>query len=269
MILRAGRDLLLACHPLPCVAVTGFAAAWAVAVAGRGRAVEVAVAVLLGQLSIGWGNDALDAARDRAAGRPDKPLATGRVSLRMVAVAAGLALVACVPASLALGLGAGLVHLMAVVSGWTYNLLAKSTVLSPVPFAVSFGLLPSVVEVGVVPGPPIGVSVAAALLGVGAHFANTVGDTEADALTGVRGLPQRLGPGASLHVAAACLAVAAGLLHLTTQSRLGVRGVLLGAGALLAAAVAVAGPRLGRRAFVVTVLATVLVVAGYLATAPS
>ncbi|MHA6618356.1 hypothetical protein [Pseudonocardia sp. DLS-67] len=39
----------------------------------------VAAAVLAGQVSIGWRGDALDAGRDAAAGRPDKPVDTGAV----------------------------------------------------------------------------------------------------------------------------------------------------------------------------------------------
>lgn len=220
--------------------------------------------MLLGQLSIGWGNDALDAARDATAGRNDKPVAAGQVGVRTVATAAGLALVACVPASLALGLRPGVVHLIAVASGWSYNLGVKRGPLSPLPYALSFGLLPAVVA-----PPPVAVALAAALLGVAAHFANTVPDAEADALTGVRGLPQRLGPQHSLHVAAGCLAVAA-LCLLTTPGAPGlaqVRVVVLGLGAAVGLGVAVVGPRLGRRAFVGVLVAVALVIAGYLTSA--
>ena len=226
----------------------------------------MALAVLLGQLSIGWGNDALDAARDTTAGRRDKPVAAGRVEVRTVAAAAGLSLTACVPASLALGWWPGLLHLIAVASGWSYNLALKRGPLSPMPYALSFGLLPSVVA-----PPPVAVALAAALLGVAAHFANTVADVEADALTGVRGLPQRLGPQRSLHVAAGCLAAAA-LCLLATPGAPGwaaVRVVVLGVGAAVGLGVAVVGPRLGRQAFVGVLVAVALVIAGYLASEPA
>ena len=42
-------------------------------------------AVLCGQLSVGWSNDAIDAPLDSAARRPDKPIALGHVSRRLVA----------------------------------------------------------------------------------------------------------------------------------------------------------------------------------------
>jgi 4-hydroxybenzoate polyprenyltransferase len=40
------------------------------------KTVVVTAAVFTGQLTIGWGNDLLDANRDREVGRRDKPLAT-------------------------------------------------------------------------------------------------------------------------------------------------------------------------------------------------
>ena len=73
--------LVASCHPGPTAVVTAMAVALAVGV-GRGApgALAVGAAVLAGQLTIGWTNDALDAARDQAAGRTDKPvLATNAV----------------------------------------------------------------------------------------------------------------------------------------------------------------------------------------------
>src|SRR3954469_12137156 len=68
------RGLVLACHPLPTVAVTAFATAYAAAVGlSAGRVALVAVAVLLGQLSIGWCNDWVDAPRDVAGRPPPQP----------------------------------------------------------------------------------------------------------------------------------------------------------------------------------------------------
>jgi 4-hydroxybenzoate polyprenyltransferase len=80
----------------------------------HGRAALLGAAVLVGQLSVGWSNDAIDAPLDSAAGRPDKPIATGAISRRTVAWCAGTAAVADVPLSLALGWRAGLAHLLAV-----------------------------------------------------------------------------------------------------------------------------------------------------------
>jgi 4-hydroxybenzoate polyprenyltransferase len=227
------------------------------------------VAVLLGQLSIGWCNDAVDASRDLVAGRRDKPVPAGLVTARQLWIAAGIALPACAVASLALGLAAGIVHLVAVASGWAYDLVLKSTPASPLPYAASFGLLPAVVTLAAIPPhwPPVGVVAGAALLGTGAHFANTVGDAERDAATGVRGLPQRIGPTASLRVSAVMVALAAVALLTVGNGAGGWTLVLLGAGALLAAAGAVAAGRMvgrGRAAFRLTLAAVALVVAGFL-----
>lgn len=192
----AALTLLRAAHPLPSAAVTAFSAA-ASAAAGRSAtgSLLAAAAVATGQLSIGWSNDLLDRARDERAARSDKPLATGEVPPRLVTVACAMALVLCVPLSLASGWRAGVVHLVAVAGGWAYNLGLKRTVLSALPFAVSFGLLTAFITLGLPGSPwPRGWALAAgALLGVGAHFLNVVPDVDDDLAAGVRGLPQRLG----------------------------------------------------------------------------
>lgn len=188
--------LLRSCHLEPALAVTVFVTALAVA-AGRGAAgsAAVAAAVLAGQLSIGWCNDAADARRNTVCGRRDKPVATGELPPRGAAVAAGAALGLCVPLSLLSGAAAGAAHLGGVAAGWAYNLRLKRTVLSPLPYAAAFGALPAFVTLGL-PSPswPAWWAVAAgALLGVGAHLVNVLPDIEDDLATGVRGLPQRLG----------------------------------------------------------------------------
>jgi len=188
--------LARACHPEPAAAVTLFATAMAIST-GRTAAgvVAVAAAVGTGQLSVGWSNDVIDRHRDTTGGRDEKPLAAGDLAPRTVAVAAGAALAACVPISFASGWPAGWTHLAAVASAWAYNLGLKATRWSIVPYAVSFGLLPTFVVLGL-PGhplPPTWLPLAAALLGCGAHFANTLPDLATDARTGVRGLPHRVG----------------------------------------------------------------------------
>ncbi|MGH3329445.1 MAG: UbiA family prenyltransferase, partial [Streptomycetales bacterium] len=190
------RGLLRASHPGPVLAVTAITTALA-ASAGRGPAgtLLVALTILSGQLSIGWGNDVLDRERDRAAGRRGKPVASGLVPPRTVAAGAALALVACVPLSFANGLQAGAAHLIAVGSAWAYDLGVKATPLSFIPYAVSFGLLPAVVTYGLPghPAPPGWAVAVGALLGVAAHLTNVLPDIDGDLATGVRGLPQRLG----------------------------------------------------------------------------
>ena len=202
----AAAALVRACHPEPTAAVTVVAAVLASATARSGAGVAaVAAAVLAGQLSVGWNNDWLDARRDAAAGRRDKPISSGRVARRTVGVAAAVALTACVPLSLLSGWRAGAAHLVAVALAWGYNAGLKASWWSWAPYALSFALLVAFVSLGRpgAPWPPWWALVAAALLGVGAHLANTVPDLVADAATGVRGLPHRLGREGS--VAGSCL----------------------------------------------------------------
>jgi 4-hydroxybenzoate polyprenyltransferase len=211
---RRWAGLLRACHPEPTVAVTGVTGAFALA-AGRGAGtLWVVSAVLAGQLSVGWSNDVIDGRRDAAAGRTDKPIASGTVPARLVAVAAAAALVAAVPLSFASGWRAGPAHLLGVAAAWGYNLGLKATVLSPVPYAVAFGALPAFVLLGLPDPrwPPVWMVAAGALLGLGAHFANVVPDLDDDIRQGVVGLPHRLGERACVLVAAALLLAASAVL---------------------------------------------------------
>lgn len=205
--------LVRACHPEPTVAVTALAAALA---ADTGvNAVVVGAAFLSGQLSVGWSNDWVDARRDLVVGRADKPVVQG-LPVPTVRNAALLALTVCVPLSLLMGRYAGAAHLVAVASAWTYNAGLKSSVLSFVPYAVSFGLVPSVITLGLPghPAAPWWATAAGALLGVGAHGANVLPDLDDDRVTGVRGLPQRLGPVAAVVLSGTALLAATALLAL-------------------------------------------------------
>ena len=203
---RTAVALVGACHPVPCVAVTAFATVLGLkAGAGAGTCVLLAVAVLAGQLSIGWSNDRLDVALDRAAVRTDKPLATGSLPLATVDRALAAALAVTIGASLALGWRAGLVHLGAVVCGWLYNLRLKATVLSWLPYALAFAALPAIATLALpVPtGTAWWALAAAALLGVAAHLTNALPDLRSDRAFGLRGLPHRLGARPSLLLAVA------------------------------------------------------------------
>lgn len=209
------RGLGGACHPAPTVAVTVVATLLAAGVGlTAGRVVIVAAAVLSGQLSIGWSNDRIDAARDVSTGRSDKPVASGQVPPTIVATAAAIALVVTTVLSALLGPLAAAAALTLVASGWAYNLGLKATVFSGVPYLVGFGALPAAPYLALAghPWPPWWVPVTGALLGFGAHFANVLPDLRDDAATGVRGLPQRLGAQAGVIVMAIALAGASTVL---------------------------------------------------------
>jgi 4-hydroxybenzoate polyprenyltransferase len=259
------RALLDATHLEPSLAVTAMATALALR-AGRGwGSAWVAAAVLAGQFSVGWANDWIDAGRDVATGRVDKPIVAGLVSRAAVRRAALVALTLTVPLSLASGVVAGVVHVAAVVLAWGYDLGLKATVVSVVPYAGSFALLPTFIALGL-PGTPLPhwwVPAAGALLGAGAHFTNALPDLDDDARTGVHGLPQRLGARASLVAAALLLGAGAVVIGFGPPGPLGpAPAVALTIGLGLVAAVPFLSSERRRRrlAFRLTIAAAGMVV---------
>jgi 4-hydroxybenzoate polyprenyltransferase len=189
--------LALSTHPAPAVAVTAIAVILGIGVGLEPwRVAVLGVAFLLNQASVGLSNDWLDADRDRAVGRTDKPVARGDVSPAAARTAAFIAAALAILLTIPLGWPATVAHAVFLASAWAYNLGAKGTVFSVVPYIVSFGILPLVVTLS--RAEPALASpwalVAGALLGVAAHFANVLPDLEDDAATGIRGLPHRLGP---------------------------------------------------------------------------
>ncbi|MGJ4843499.1 UbiA family prenyltransferase [Leifsonia sp. Le1] len=207
--------LLLASHPGPTVVVTVVATVLGASLGyPPGRLAVLALAILLGQLSIGWSNDWLDAARDAQVERADKPAARGAIGVVTVRTAAFVALVAAVLVTLVLGPLAAIAHVVAIAGGWAYNLGLKATAVSFLPFAVSFGILPAIVTLGLEP-PRLAaawVVAAGALLGVAAHVTNVLPDLADDDRTGIRGLPHRMGAVPSGLLAFACLAAASVLI---------------------------------------------------------
>jgi protoheme IX farnesyltransferase len=203
--------LVRASHPEPAATVTAVATLLAVAADRPPAEVGcIAAAVLCGQLSIGWCNDWIDAPRDRAVGRGDKPLVTGEVSRRVVGIGAVVSVSVSVALSLLLW-PSGWFHVAALAGAWLYNRPLKKTPLSVLPFAVSFGLLVPFAF----PDAGWRLFAVGALLGSAAHFANVLPDLADDAVTGVRGLPHRLGHKGSLIAALTLLSAATILLGST------------------------------------------------------
>lgn len=201
-------SLVLACHPLSAAAM---AAALTIAAALSGRSgpecLLVGATVLTGQLTVGWVNDLVDRDRDRSVGRRDKPIAMGWVDPGTVSFAVACAVLLVIPLSMANGTAAGIAYLAAVLAAWLYNFRVNRTVLSWLPWAVSFGLLPAFLSYGGLGGglhggpPTLAMTVLAALLGIGIHFLDTLPDLVEDNRTGVRHLPLRI----ALHTGAAKL----------------------------------------------------------------
>ncbi len=220
LLLPRARALVIASHPGPCLAITAMVTALAAQAAPHGTGpVLVAPAILVGQLSVGWSNDACDAARDTAAGRTDKPIASGDISVRAVRIAAFSALTAAVILSLLIGPWPLLINAVMVGAAWAYNLGLKSTWASGLMYILGFAPIPAFAT-STLPGQPWptwSVTAAAGCLGLGAHFANVLPDLAADRVTGVEGLPQivasRLG-GRAVRAAAIMLLLAASVLLL-------------------------------------------------------
>jgi 4-hydroxybenzoate polyprenyltransferase len=129
-------------HPFPSV-LDGLVAAGAAMVAGAepSTALRLGVSMTALQASIGALNDLRDAAAD-AGRKPGKPIPAGLVRPRMAQVVVVVA--AVVGLALAAPSGTGLLAL-AVVGlsiGYAYDLVAKGTAWSWVPFALGIPLLP-------------------------------------------------------------------------------------------------------------------------------
>jgi 4-hydroxybenzoate polyprenyltransferase len=257
------RALVLATHAGPTVAVTTVSTLLAVA-AGvpGGRTVLLCAAVLAGQASIGWSNDWLDAERDRAVARADKPVVQGAVRPALLRTLALSAAAIAVVLSLLLGLVPGLLLLALVASGWAYNAGLKRTPASVLGYVVGFGALPAGV-VAAAPGNPVApwwLVTAGAALGAAAHLANVAPDLEDDLATGVRGLPHRLGARVSAITGALLLGGASAVLVLGPDgppTSAGWAGLALAFPAVVVAALA-GTPRFRRAAFPAVMLLTVL-----------
>jgi 4-hydroxybenzoate polyprenyltransferase len=199
------------------------------------------------QFSIGALNDIVDAPAD--AGRVQKPIPAGLIgphSAAGVAVLAGL-----VGLALAAPSGAALVVLALVVLaiGAAYDLVAKGTAWSWVPFAIGIPILPVYGWFGATGSfPPFAavLIVMAALAGAGLAIANARADLDTDAEAATSSVATALGPAKSWS-ANALLMVAAMAIGIVT---LGGSGFTVVPWTLLSAGIGivVAGLALGRRA---------------------
>ncbi|GAB3603471.1 UbiA family prenyltransferase [Microbacterium aureliae] len=209
---RVAGALWASTHPGPTLVVTVLSLTLGLAAGLEPwRLLLLVVAVLAGQVSVGISNDAIDVARDRAVGRTDKPLARGDATVGVAWAAAIGALAVALVLSVLLGPGMLAAHALALASAWAYNAGLKATAFSVVPFAVSFGLLPSLATLSAREPAlaPAWATAAGAVLGAAVHLLNVLPDLDDDARTGIRGLPHRLGARASGALAvAAVIAVA-------------------------------------------------------------
>jgi 4-hydroxybenzoate polyprenyltransferase len=204
-------------HPFPSL-LDGAVVALIALLAGA----TVPTALLLGasmtllQFAIGAVNDLVDAPSDAAGRKPGKPIAEGVVTTgtaRGVALACGVTGVV-----LALAVDPWLAVLAGVVLaiGLSYDLWAKGTTLSWLPFAVGIPLLPVYGwygAAGSLPGLFVVLVPAAANAGSALAIANATVDVDRDAAAGQRSIAITLGPRRAawlvlvLHAVVAVLAV--------------------------------------------------------------
>jgi len=229
------RALWGATHPGPTLVVTTLSLALGIAAGlDPGRLILLVVAVFAGQVSVGLSNDAIDAARDVAVGRTDKPIARGAVTPEGALGVAVASLVVALALSVPLGPGFVAAHAIALASAWAYNAGLKSTPVSIAPFLLSFGLFPSFATLAS-PEPALAAPWA---LGAAVHLTNVVRDLDDDRATGVRGLPHRLG--ARVSVVAAAAGIVLGAVAVFAGSGGGVVGAVFFAAAVLVAAATIA-----------------------------
>ena len=187
--------LLKACHLGPTLTVTITSFLLATNLWWEGPAYIIAFGVFLGQLLVGFTNDLTDYQDDLKHNRLNKPLVSGRITEKQLRTAIKIVAPFAVVVNIfgPLGIKGGLIYLFGVGMGISYNLYFKSTLLSPLPYAIAFAALVACIVVATDRNPPLWLMGAASLLGVAAHFANVLKDLDQDLTSGIKGLPQRLG----------------------------------------------------------------------------
>lgn len=164
----------------------------------------IAFAILLGQFVVGWSNDLIDFPSDEAAMRLKKPLVAGSITETTLKISLGIALPSALIVSLLspLGVSGTAIHFVGLLSATAYNFKLKSTLLSVVPFMVSFGALPWAIYVAADSTPPTWLVLAFVLFTSAFHFLNVLKDIDTDIEQDVMGLPQVLGRQKSIAMAA-------------------------------------------------------------------
>ena len=199
-VLARGYVFLRAAHFGPTVIVTTASFLLSLSQYSIIDALRVAIAIFAGQLVVGWSNDFIDAPLDIAAHRTKKPIVSKEINPEQLKKSILVALFAALLLSLSspLGLTGTAIHFLGILSATIYNFKLKPTVLSPLPYIVSFGALPWAIYLPAGNHPPLWLYLDFMLIAVAFHFFNVLKDFQWDINQGVLGLPQRLGRNASL-----------------------------------------------------------------------
>lgn len=202
-VLAKAKSLMVASHFGPTVLVVSITFFVALSQFSKTEALQIAIAIFAGQLVVGWTNDVIDYPLDSSANRIQKPLVSGEISIILLRKLIPVALFSATLFSYfgPLGLLGTLIHLLGILSATAYNLKLKSTVLSPIPYLISFGTLPWAIYLAADSTPPPWLYISLALFSTAFHFLNVLKDLQWDLDQKVLGLPQRLGKNGSIFTA--------------------------------------------------------------------
>ena len=150
-------SLLRASHFGPTFAVTLVTFLLSVSLWWEGPAYVIAFGVFLGQLLVGWSNDLNDYQDDLKHNRLNKPLVSGQLSTKKLKLAIKIVAPMALVFNLfgPLGLKGGSLYLFGVGMGVAYNFYFKSTLLSPLPYALAFAALVSSIVIATDQAVPI------------------------------------------------------------------------------------------------------------------
>ena len=205
------REVLKASHFGPTLIVTTIS--WIVAnyYWWEGPAYVIAFGVFTGQLIVGWSNDLYDYEDDLKHNRQNKPLVAGVITssylLKWLRFMVPFSFLANLLGPL--GFKGGLVYMFGVSMGVAYNFYFKYNAFSWLPYALAFAALPSCVVISKRLHVPVWMWLGGAIFGSAAHFINVIKDMDQDRLSGIGGLPQRIGKANSIVAAAVLIAVGA------------------------------------------------------------
>jgi 4-hydroxybenzoate polyprenyltransferase len=189
------NGLRLASHFGPTVIVTTISLILSLFYTSWQNAIMIAFGVAMGQLVVGWSNDLYDYSDDLSHQRLSKPLVKGTITREFLARCVMIMVPLSFLANLLgpLGIKGGLVYMFGIACGVAYNFYFKFNIFSPLPFALAFAALPSCIVIAQEQTPPLWMWLGGAIFGVAAHFINVLKDIDEDQVSGIGGLPQRLG----------------------------------------------------------------------------
>ena len=211
------KGLRQASHFGPTVIVSSIAFGFGTYYWWEGPAYVIAFTVATGQLVVGWSNDLYDYKDDLAHGRTKKPLVSGLITPQYLNKWLRFMVPFSFIANLLgpLGIKGGLVYMFGIAWGVAYNFYFKFSAFSPLPYAIAFAALPASIAISKEITPPLWMLLGGSIFGMAAHFINVIKDMEEDQVSGIQGLPQRLGTKRSVIVAITLIALGVLALYLT------------------------------------------------------